>query len=138
MTWLEDTAKLAEENEWWTIEDNSPTTVADFYRYWENLSHDYAGQDDVVCLVPLAGYFSLRGGEIYRVEPVKRHEMNNGWQSGGTRERATQDELSQLDWAIEHGACDLYLYPHTKLGGDIPRKILAGTGFKMSADNQSY
>ena len=136
MTWLEDAAKYAEEHEFWAIETPnsidtsfvSPKNIKEFYVLLETLTKDYASFGDVVVLVPLLGYFGMRNKEIYRVEPVKRNENNSHWQSGGTSVKANNYELSRLDWAIEHGTVDLWLYPHTQLSGIEPRVLIYGTG----------
>lgn len=82
------------------------------YQLWQNLTEEYKVHPGCVVrgLVPLLGWFDLRNGEIYRVEPPRPRRV-------ASARPATRDELEQVDWAIHHGAFQIELCPIEGLAG---------------------
>lgn len=78
------------------------TTAQEIYRNWEDISRTQnGGHFRVVGIVVGCGTFFWRNGKIYREFKGSSYE---GEARLSTYELATNDDLSLIDWAIEHGA----------------------------------
>lgn len=109
-------------------------TPDNIWQHWRDLTKAHKLDTRVVRgWVPLLGWFDLRDGEIWRVEPWSRRRAS-------TTRPATRDELDQIDWAMAHGAFQIELRPVEGLcggqggGGTIhqaeyaPRVLFQATG----------
>lgn len=103
--------------------DITPET---FYKEWDRYILKMSVTHDVVCLVPLVGYFSIRHGEIVKCEIS--YKMNNGDRRMGSFTKPTKDEIRALDTAVEKAMCNLVAIPYSGLSGEHEFYITEGNG----------
>ena len=126
-----ETIKIAQENEWWDIEEafQTPKNATEFYALWEQLTNEYKGLGNVECFIPLVGHFDFRGGEIYRFFPSRRNPINQLLIGGCSHNGpASLAELNEIDWAIKRGMATLQVIYSPLSGMESPEVLLYGTG----------
>jgi len=98
---------------------------SNFYTIWEGLDNRFRSSGDVVCFVPLVGYYGFRQGEIMKVD-TREFDEHGRLQSGRTYQKCTNGDLAELQKAIDMATPQLIMFPY--YSANDPVLLMYGTG----------
>lgn len=98
-----------------------------FYQEWKAYLNKYSVSHDVVCRVPLCGYFAWKNGEILRCEISYEIPVRGDRRMGSTWQPSKAD-MAALDFSTEKATCQLFAIPFCGLHSEEEIELMYGNG----------